>query len=74
MDVQPSRPPASYVAIANGGLNVDFANDPRLHFSKESNTWVFEDDDGNEMEWDAAKGTWRAVASISSIRPIYSPH
>ena len=31
-----------------------FADDPRVHFDKQSGTWKFEDDDGNEMEYDAA--------------------
>ncbi|KAM5531255.1 hypothetical protein V8D89_015056 [Ganoderma adspersum] len=35
-----------------------FANDPRVHFDKTANTWRFEQDDGDELEYDAAKGAW----------------
>jgi len=40
-----------------------FASDERIHFSKESGTWRFEDEDGAEMEWDVAKGIWVPVVS-----------
>ncbi|KAJ7594150.1 hypothetical protein C8J56DRAFT_1002129 [Mycena floridula] len=35
-----------------------FADDPRIYLSKTSNTWRYEEDDGTEMEYDAAKGSW----------------
>ena len=38
-----------------------FADDPRLHFSKETNTWRYEADDGSEMEWDTSKNGWVPV-------------
>ncbi|KAF8881545.1 hypothetical protein CPB85DRAFT_1378315 [Mucidula mucida] len=41
-----SAPPAS------------LADDPRVYFNKESNTWRYEEDDGTEMEYDAGKGAW----------------
>ena len=38
-----------------------FESDPRIHFDRQSGTWKLEDDDGNEMEYDAAKGAWVPV-------------
>jgi HIV Tat-specific factor 1 len=35
-----------------------FASDPRIYFSKEDGTWRFEDDNGQEMEWDTSKNAW----------------
>jgi hypothetical protein len=36
----------------------DFESDPRIHFNIVSGKWEIEDDDGNEMEWDAIKSAW----------------
>lgn len=44
-----------------------FATDPRIHFSKVTGKWEFEDDDGNEMEWDMAKQAWVPVVCLRSI-------
>lgn len=35
-----------------------FASDPRIHFDRSSGTWRFEDDNGDEFEFDSAKGAW----------------
>lgn len=35
-----------------------FAEDERIHFSKESGTWRLEHEDGSELEYDAVKGVW----------------
>ena len=43
----------------------DFESDPRIHFNTVSGKWEVEDDDGNEMEWDAAKGAWIPLARVS---------
>lgn len=40
-----------------------FADDSRVHFDRQAGTWRLEDDDGNEMEYDAAKGAWVPVVS-----------
>lgn len=40
-----------------------FADDDRIHFDRTTGTWRLEDDDGNEMEYDAAKGVWVPVVS-----------
>ena len=48
-----------------------FANDPRVHFDKTANAWRFEQDDGSELEYDAAKGAWvplvRSPMSFCSV-------
>lgn len=38
--------------------SVSFAEDPRAFYNKETATWRLEDDDGNELEYDQAKGAW----------------
>ena len=45
-----------------------FATDPRIAFNKVTGKWEFEDDDGNEMEWDMVKNAWVPVvrARLSS--------
>ena len=42
-------------------LAATFADDPRVYFNKVTGRWQFEDDDGKEMEWDIAKGSWTPV-------------
>ncbi|KAH7108182.1 hypothetical protein BKA62DRAFT_746739 [Auriculariales sp. MPI-PUGE-AT-0066] len=42
------------------GANFD-VDDPRVSFSRETNRWELEDDDGNTMEWDATKNAWIPV-------------
>lgn len=39
----------------------------RMFFSRETGTWRFEDDDGNEMEYDTSKNAWAPV-----VRAPYS--
>jgi HIV Tat-specific factor 1 len=59
----PTLPP---IAAAGSSAEVQaaaFADDPRVHFDRQSGTWRFEDDDGNEMEYDATKGAWVPVVS-----------
>jgi HIV Tat-specific factor 1 len=41
----------------------DFDADPRIHFNTVSGNWEFEDDDGNEMQWDAPKRAWVPIVS-----------
>jgi len=42
-----------------------FSTDPRIAFNKVTGKWEFEDDDGNEMEWDMAKNGWVPVVRTS---------
>lgn len=49
---------------ATGGSSLDlFAADDRVHFSTETGTWRFEQEDGNELEYDTAKSQWLPVVS-----------
>ncbi|SGY18045.1 BQ5605_C015g07962 [Microbotryum silenes-dioicae] len=50
---QAQTPPPNTAAATNS-----FASDPRVHFSLADQKWVFEADDGSEMEWDAVRGAW----------------
>lgn len=45
-----------------------FAADDRIHFSKESGTWRLEQEDGTELEYDAAKGTWVPVVDEDLVK------
>ena len=38
-----------------------FESDPRIHFDRQSGTWRLEDENGDELEYDAAKGKWVPV-------------
>ncbi|KAJ3517218.1 hypothetical protein NLJ89_g659 [Agrocybe chaxingu] len=52
-----------------------FADDPRIYFSKDSNTWRFEQDDGTELEFDAAKSAWTPLVDeglVSRQQAAYS--
>ncbi|PSS37812.1 hypothetical protein PHLCEN_2v280 [Hermanssonia centrifuga] len=58
--------------IARAGSSAEvqaaaFADDPRIHFDRTAGTWRLEDDDGNEMEYDAAKGAW---VSLTPAAPV----
>ncbi|KAI6113245.1 hypothetical protein EDD16DRAFT_1484363 [Pisolithus croceorrhizus] len=45
-----------------------FAEDDRIHFSKESGTWRLEQEDGTELEYDAAKGIWVPVVDEDLVK------
>jgi len=45
-----------------------FADDPRIHFDRNAGTWRYEDDDGNEMEYDAGKGAWVPVLDEDLVK------
>ena len=54
--------PATVVAGASHETQAAaFASDPRIHFSTVTRRWAFEDDDGNEFEYDPVKATWLPV-------------
>lgn len=49
---------------ATGSSSADlFAADDRVHFSKETGTWRFEQEDGPELEYDTTKSQWLPVVS-----------
>jgi HIV Tat-specific factor 1 len=61
------HPPSALAGSSAEAQAAAFASDPRIYFSKESQTWRFEDDDGMEMEYDSAKGAW-----VESVRGYLS--
>lgn len=66
-DPTASAPPTAIAAGSSAEAQAAaFADDPRVHFDRQAGTWRFEDDDGNEMEYDAAKGAWVAL-----VRPSF---
>ena len=59
VDNMSSNPPSAAV-----GFEEDiFEADERVHFSRETGTWRFEQDDGTELEYDTAKSQWVPVVS-----------
>lgn len=44
----------------------DFSSDPRVYYNTQTGKWQFEDDDGNEFEWDQLRNTWAPVVSQAS--------
>ncbi|KAJ3989117.1 hypothetical protein F5890DRAFT_1487944 [Lentinula detonsa] len=53
-----SPPPPVAAGSSASAQAAAFSTDQRVYFSKESNTWRYEEEDGAEMEFDAAKGLW----------------
>ncbi|KAJ6609907.1 hypothetical protein B0H10DRAFT_2177997 [Mycena sp. CBHHK59/15] len=53
-----SGPPPSAAGSSAQALADAFANDDRIYLSKTTKTWHYEEEDGTEMEYDAAKATW----------------
>ncbi|KAF8893367.1 hypothetical protein BD779DRAFT_1505804 [Infundibulicybe gibba] len=51
-------PPSAAAGSSAEDQAAAFADDPRIYFSKTANSWRFEQDDGTELEYDAAKGSW----------------
>ncbi|TCD64161.1 hypothetical protein EIP91_004474 [Steccherinum ochraceum] len=45
-----------------------FASDPRIHFDRSAGSWRFEDDNGNEFEYDAAKGSWVSLVDEDLLK------
>ncbi|KAL1750595.1 hypothetical protein FB107DRAFT_267281 [Schizophyllum commune] len=45
-----------------------YSADHLVYYNKETATWRFEDDDGNEMEYDATKGSWVPVLDDDLIK------
>ncbi len=51
-----------------------FAADDRIHFDRTTGTWRLEDDDGNELEYDTAKGVWVPVVSFFFLIVLRKRH
>jgi HIV Tat-specific factor 1 len=60
-------PPTAVAGSSAEAQAAAFAADDRIHYDKTSGTWRLEDDDGNEMEFDAAKGVWVPLVSSSQL-------
>ncbi|KIM40155.1 hypothetical protein M413DRAFT_73499 [Hebeloma cylindrosporum] len=71
-----SAPPPSPAAGSSAEVQAAaFADDPRIYFSKTSNTWRLEQDDGTELEYDATKSSWVPLVDedlISRQQAAYS--
>lgn len=61
---EPIAPPTALAGSSAEAQAAAFAADDRIHFDRSAGTWRFEDEDGNEMEYDAAKGVWVPVVSM----------
>ncbi|TBU49460.1 hypothetical protein BD309DRAFT_909676 [Dichomitus squalens] len=63
---------ATPVVLASGSSSeaqaAAFADDPRVHYDKTAGTWRFEQDDGTELEYDAAKGAWVPVLDDELVK------
>lgn len=70
LPVKMSNEPSSATTLGIQEQSLAFAADERIHFSKETGTWRLEQEDGTELEYDAAKDSWVAVVSMleESIR------
>lgn len=59
-------PPTTLAAGSSAEVQAAaFADDDRIHFDRTAGTWRYEDEEGNEMEYDATKGAWA---------PLVRPH
>ncbi|TFK44678.1 hypothetical protein BDQ12DRAFT_641545 [Crucibulum laeve] len=61
-------PPSSAAGSSAEAQAAAFADDPRVYFNKETDTWRFEQDDGTEMEYDATKGSWVPLVDEDVIK------
>ncbi|KAF8973297.1 hypothetical protein BDZ97DRAFT_2070371 [Flammula alnicola] len=63
-----SAPPPSPAAGSSAEVQAAaFADDPRIYFSKTSNTWRFEQEDGTELEYDPSKNSWAPLVDEDLI-------
>lgn len=46
------------------GQSAAFAADPRVHFNKASNKWEYEDEQGNEFEWNQLVNNWVPIVRL----------
>jgi len=58
---QPSTSAASTSTAAGSPSAPAPPQDERVHFNRESGKWAFEDDQGDEFEWDAKQNAWMPV-------------
>ncbi|KAJ8514445.1 hypothetical protein ONZ45_g8018 [Pleurotus djamor] len=68
-------PPSAAIGSSAEAQAAAFAEDPRIYFNKETETWRFEGDDDTEMEYDNVKGAWVPVLDedlLKSQQAAYS--
>ncbi|THH27841.1 hypothetical protein EUX98_g6337 [Antrodiella citrinella] len=58
MSDQTHAPPTAVADSSAEAQAAAFAADPRIHYDRASGSWRLEDEDGNESEYDPAKGMW----------------
>ncbi|KAG1900612.1 uncharacterized protein F5891DRAFT_1032850 [Suillus fuscotomentosus] len=61
-------PPSAAAGASASAQAAAFANDDRIHFSRETGTWRLENEDGTELEFDSAKGVWVPVLDEELIK------
>lgn len=64
--------PSAALGASQEAQEEAFAEDPRIHFSTVTKRWTFEDDDGNEFEYEASKGVWVPVVRFVVFYPSIS--
>ena len=72
MSAPSGPPPTTATGSTPEAQAAAFAEDPRVHFDTVSGTWRFEDDNGDEMEYDTAKGAWVPVVSVYATVHVYT--
>ena len=65
--------PSAAIGSSQSEQAAAFAEDPRIHFDRQSGTWRIEDDNGDELEYDPVKGTWIPVVSARLLSPWNLP-
>ncbi|KAI0793228.1 hypothetical protein C8Q75DRAFT_713470 [Abortiporus biennis] len=61
-------PPTAVAGSSAEAQAAAFASDPRIHFDKTTETWKYEDDDGNEFEYDVTKASWKPLVDEDLIK------
>ncbi|KAF8504242.1 hypothetical protein BU17DRAFT_58244 [Hysterangium stoloniferum] len=61
-------PPKAAITATFDEQAASFSSDERIHFSKATGTWQFEDTDGTEMEWDASKALWVRLIDEEAVK------
>lgn len=72
MMMSSNAPPTALEAKTFEEHAAAFALDERIHFSRETGAWMYEDEDGTEMEWDTAKKAWVPVVKLSDSSALLS--
>ncbi|TFL04728.1 hypothetical protein BDV98DRAFT_562743 [Pterulicium gracile] len=70
-----AQPPTVAQDASHADQTAAFSADHRVYFSKETNTWRVEEEDGSELEYDNTAGKWKPVIDddlISKQQAAYS--